>query len=374
MNIEIIKDIINLIKNEENYRFDILEGEEPQFSDKRYSSVPLSKNNVREFSLSDQRKKVTYIDGGNIELFSSPSVYLGFVRIYFNIFKNNIILMPNNLPQKFEFYVFGKAIGKGKDIDFHFKLFPFSKNYGVDIEETDRIINSHDPTISNRNFRAELGSVCGVARRYLEWKISELIIQNELEKGDILVRDGSLQTAITGEYNYSKKAYDAASEKEVTFCGIAKRSRLYTSKGRSLPYAIKLLGNKICPNKLWYYAPVAEINHPDHNAEMYFVKFHSSSRYTFRFEIEKNRAKILGREGVEEVLGIIASNSVDLRFPGYPYGLVDADYIARIRGDEKETHKALFMSLCDDEEMLKFIEENISVEDAHDVLDSLQWM
>ena len=127
-------------------------------------------------------------------------------------------------------------------------------------------------------------------------------------------------------------------------------------------------------NKLWYYYPVAEINHPDHSAEMYFVKFHPSSRYTFRFEIEKNRAKELSRKGIEEILGIIASNSVDLRFPGYPYGLVDADYIARIRSDEKETQKALFMSLCDDEEILRFIDENISVEDAHDVLDSLQWM
>jgi hypothetical protein len=73
-------------------------------------------------------------------------------------------------------------------------------------------------------------------------------------------------------------------------------------------------------------------------------------------------------------LGIIASNSVDLRFPGYPYGLVDADYIARLRKDEMETQKALFISLCNDKDVLKFIEENISVEDAHDVLDKLQWM
>ena len=374
MNIEIIKDIINLIKSEEKSRQDIFDGEQPQFSDKRYSSFPLDKNNVREFDLFDENKKVTYIDGGNIELISSPSIYLGLVRIYFNIFMNNKIVMPNNLPQKFEFYVFGKALGNEKDIDFNFKLFPFSKEYGFDLEDADKTINSHDPTISNRNFRAELGSVCGVARRFLEWKVSELIIQKELGKGDILVRDGSLQTAITGESNYSKKAYQAAEDKKVTFCGIAKRSRLYTSKGRSLSYAIKLLGNKICPNKLWYYYPVAEINHPDHSAEMYFVKFHPSSRYTFRFEIEKNRAKELSRKGIEEILGIIASNSVDLRFPGYPYGLVDADYIARIRSDEKETQKALFMSLCDDEEILRFIDENISVEDAHDVLDSLQWM
>lgn len=39
-----------------------------------------------------------------------------------------------------------------------------------------------------------------------------------------------------------------------------------------------------------------------------------------------------------------------------------------------ETQKALFISLCNDKDVLKFIEENISVEDAHDVLDKLQWM
>ena len=216
--------------------------------------------------------------------------------------------------------------------------------------------------------------MCSVARRFLEWKDLELVIQNELDKGDILVRDGSLQTAITGESNYSKKAYQAAENKGVIFCGIAKRSKLYTSKGRSLVYAIKLLGNKVCPNKSWYYHPVVEINHPDHSAEMYFVKFYPSSKYVFRFEIEKNIAKSLGREKIEKLFGIIASNSIDLRFPGYPYGLVDADYIARLRKDEMETQKALFMSLCDDKDVLKFIEDNISVEDAHDILDKLQWM
>ena len=123
---------------------------------------------------------------------------------------------------------------------------------------------------------------------------------------------------------------------------------------------------------MWYYHPIVDINYLDHNAEMYFVKFHPSSRYVFRFEIQKNRVKLLGEEGIKEVLGLIASNSMDLRFPGYPFGLVDADYIARVRNDEKETHTALFRSLCDDEKIIKFINENTSVEDAHGVLDSLQ--
>jgi len=374
MNIEAIKDIINLIKSEEKYSLDVLIDEEPQFSDKRYFPIILNENNVNELPIIGGDNKVTYIDGGNIDLFSSPSMYLGLVRIYFNIFKNNKVILPKNIPQKYEFYVFGSSSGKEKDINFQFKLFPFSKDYQIDFEEADKTINSHDPTISNGNFRAELGIVCSVARRFLEWKVSELVIQNELDKGDILVRDGSLQTAITGESNYSKKAYQAAENKGVIFCGIAKRSKLYTSKGRSLVYAIKLLGNKVCPNKSWYYHPVVEINHPDHSAEMYFVKFYPSSKYVFRFEIEKNMAKSLGREKIEKLFGIIASNSIDLRFPGYPYGLVDADYIARLRKDEMETQKALFMSLCDDKDVLKFIEDNISVEDAHDILDKLQWM
>lgn len=372
MNIEIIKNIINVIKTEEIYSRDILIGEEPQFSDKRYTPHPLTEKNVKNYARSDADVKLCFIDGGNIELISSPSFYLGLVRIYFNIFRNNKIVTPKKLSQKYEFYVMGKAIGKENDIDFNFKLFPHANDFEIDLKKDDLTINSHDPSISSQIFRAELGSVCGIARRFLEWKLSEIIIEKELDIGDVLVRDGSLQTAIKGESNYSEAAYAAAERKKVTLCGVAKRSKLYTSKGRSLSYAIKLLGNKVFPDQMWYYYPVADINHSDHKAEMYFVKFHSSSKYIFRFEIEKNRANMLGESGVKNILGLIASNAVDLRFPGYPFGLVDADYIARVRFDEMETHKALFMSLCDDENILKFIGDNVSVEDAHDVLDNLQ--
>jgi len=372
MNIEIIKDIISLIKSEENYAKDVLVDEKPHFSDYRYNSYPLNERNVKTFSHLTTDAKICFIDGGNIELISSPSVYLGLVRVYFNIFRNNKIIIPRKLPQKFEFYIFGKSLGTDRDIDFKFSLFPFNNNYGIDLKEFDFTIDSKDPNISSQNFRAELSSVCGIARRFLEWKISEIVINNELDNGDVMVRDGSLQTAIKGESDFSKRVYNAADEKGVTFCGVAKSSRLYTNKGRSLSYAIRLLGNKAYPNNRWYYHPIVDIDYLDHNAEMYFVKFHPSSRYIFRFEIQKNRVKILDEKGVEEVLGLIASNSVDLRFPGYPYGLVDADYIARIRFDEKETHKALFLSLCDDQDILRYIDENISSENAHDVLDDLQ--
>ena len=372
MNIEIMKDIINQIKSEENYNNDILDDEEPQFSDYRYISHPLKNINVKTFSHSNKDAKICYIDGGNIDLISSPSFYLGLVRVYFNIFRNNKLITPNKLSQKFEFYVLGKSAGKGKDIDFSFKLFPFTDNYIINPNEVDLTFDSKDPSISNQNFRAQLSFVCGIARRFLEWKISEIIIEQELDKGDIIVRDGSLQTAIKGESDFSKRVYAAADKKGVTFCGVAKSSRLYTNKGRSLSYAIRLLGNNLYPNDMWYYHPIVDINYLDHNAEMYFVKFHPSSRYIFRFEIQKNRAKKLREEGIKEVLGLIASNSMDLRFPGYPFGLVDADYIARVRNDEKETHTALFRSLCDDEKIIKFMNENTSVEDAHGVLDSLQ--
>lgn len=126
MNIEAIKDIINLIKSEEKYNLDVLIGEEPQFSDKRYSPITLNKNNVNEFPIFSGGNKITYIDGGNIHLFSSPSLYLGLVRIYFNIFENNKIILPKKIPQKYEFYVFRFYLpGKKKILLFNsnFSLF-----------------------------------------------------------------------------------------------------------------------------------------------------------------------------------------------------------------------------------------------------------
>ena len=69
MNIEAIKDIINLIKSEEKYSLDVLIDERPQFSDKRYFPIILNENNVNELPTIGGDNKVTYIDGGNIDLF-----------------------------------------------------------------------------------------------------------------------------------------------------------------------------------------------------------------------------------------------------------------------------------------------------------------
>ena len=125
MNIEAIKDIINLIKSEEKYNLDVLIGEEPQFSDKRYSPITLNKNNVNEFPIFSGGNKITYIDGGNIDLFSSPSLYLGLVRIYFNIFENNKIIYQKKYPKNMSFMFLVHLPGKKKILLFNsnFSLF-----------------------------------------------------------------------------------------------------------------------------------------------------------------------------------------------------------------------------------------------------------
>ena len=127
--------------------------------------------------------------------------------------------------------------GKKKILIFSSNFFLFLKITKL-ILKADKTINSHDPTISNGNFRAELGIVCvALQDDFLNGKISELVIQNELDKGDILARDGSLQTAITGESNYSKGI--SSREIKVSFFVVLQKGQNLHVKGKSLVYAIK---------------------------------------------------------------------------------------------------------------------------------------
>ena len=51
-------------------------------------------------------------------------------------------------------------------------------------------------------------------RRFAEWKITERVIDLELESDDIIIRDGSLQTSHKNEYKYVEDVFRKAMEKD----------------------------------------------------------------------------------------------------------------------------------------------------------------
>ncbi len=116
-----IKELINSItenRQEKNAKL------YPAFKDKRYTPCQITKKNIQQFTPRDHNLKISAIDGGNIEIIKSPDTSLHLVRLYFNIFKNNIRQTPKTIPQRIDFYALAQSFQKDTDIYYKTKLIP----------------------------------------------------------------------------------------------------------------------------------------------------------------------------------------------------------------------------------------------------------
>ena len=278
-----------------------------------YEPKPLSTDNFNGFDGEGGERTICCVDGGNNKIYETPTDSVHLLRVYFNLFKGDK-RVKNITP---------------------FSSYLISKYEGDDIVSELRPLNDSIP-LDEKMFRLKRSEVedgrpvnAGhTVRKYLEWKTIEYAAEEFLRDGDIVVKDGVLQTGVEEERQYADEAYGAVRENDVYLIGLAKTCSLRTDKGYSLMAAIQTLASDT-EHESWYYHPVAENNNPDHAGEMAFVKYHPRSWYAFRTEFFKEQDI-----PVEEVLSELAYQAQDPIFLGYPYGLVDADKKARVTDEE----------------------------------------
>ncbi|NIQ04825.1 MAG: DNA double-strand break repair nuclease NurA [Candidatus Korarchaeota archaeon] len=345
----------------------------PIFNDPRYHPKALSAQHVHSFPMvSDSERKMAFIDGGSRHLLVTPSFCVSLVRVYFSLFDGLDRQSVSKVPRTIDFYVVVRSRNTNNDIEYRGKLFPKEKRYGQLLpKEQDLHLNSWDRSIMAGKMRAPIERIASAARRFAEWKLAAMVASDVLDAHDIIVRDGSLQTTVTNEATYAEQLYDAAKEQNVIVTGVAKTSRLYTDSGNSLLTVIRRLGEKKYPANRWYYYPVVKIEHPDHKAELYYVKFHPQADYVFRFEIYRDQARAMSRTEQERILGTLARNSRDITFPGYPYGLIDADRFSRIRSDEVENHIAMLKAEASKNGRWERLKKYLHATNAHDKLNEV---
>jgi hypothetical protein len=155
----------------------------------------------------------------------------------------------------------------------------------------------------------------------------------------------------------------------VHFVGLSKTCELYTTTALSLTGAIRKLATDNGVSGMWYY-PVASISSPDHKAIVLMVKLHPNAGRIFRFEIFSENPD-LDDEIPEKALAYLSDNCSDLSFPGYPYGLIDADVFARVREDEVERYQLLLLSEISKQGKWEKFSRHIQASDAHDILNML---
>ncbi len=332
----------------------------PQFEDKSYAAKEFSLANLTQLEKSGHT--VCFVDGGSMVLLHGPDFALAAHRVYYCKYKGLERAKPV-LPNSKGFFSLTYAAPKDGKMKFETTLFTDDERAkDVMPDKADLTFDSFDHTITNGIMRADASSVAMIAREFAEWKIIETIAKGE--DAEIIVRDGTLQTVKTNESRYARSAIAECAKRGMTLCAVSKTSSLLTTTGMSLTAAItKLANGSEFKDSSWYYSNIVDISHPDHEAEMFVAKFHQSSEHAFRVEILKRQAQ---QENVKSVLEGLAANALDLAFPGYPYGLINAHVMARLSNEETKYEKFRAFKAMDGEELL-----SVRAMDAHQLLDAL---
>lgn len=322
----------------------------PKFSGEGYKAYKIDAKNFHEIYKLNTNEKIAFVDGGNAEIIGSANFSLNLIRIGYVIYQNN----KKITVKKFEILAFVQTMNQNNEIYYKTSFFK-TKNY-IELEEI--YFSSFDHTLMLGVNRAEINNVVNALRRFAELKLAKLIADEEIS--DFIVLDGNLQSTLTNENKYLNELYESCGKNNVILTSLSKTTSLFTDNGNLLSVVLQNISNL----PAWFYYPIVEINNTNHKAEMFFVKFHHKSKHVFRFEIfNAQRAK------AEEIINELASNCIDPIFIGYPYGLVEADKIARISNQEKESLKTMFLVKLRN----KNIEKYLSSVNAHEILDKISF-
>lgn len=371
----IIKNIKNLV-DKLGKRLDAPIGN-PLFRSSDCEAYKLDKNNFNPIRMGIADRKMAFVDGGNQEIIHAPNFSLQVNRVYFNLFKGKERVAPiSDVPIKMEFLslttsYFNEDEG---DLSYETSIFPSFDEFNDYLpSEKDLSFTSGTRASFYGLNRYDMERVASIARRFAEWSLSKHIIENELVENDLIVRDGSLQISFANEDKYSEDAFDAAKKNKAIFTGLSKTSHLTTDSSFSLLGSIQRFAEESGVDEMaWCYSPVGRCSSKEYRALITAVKLNPNSKHVFRFEILKEQAQNIKKEGIIRVVEAIAENSVDLCFPGYPYGLIDADLQARVREDEMGIYETRILSeISKRPGMLQKVQSDMRAVDGHEILNYL---
>jgi hypothetical protein len=326
----------------------------------KYHPLEFNLNNFKPINKTQDPRmkppKLAFLDGGNLPLIEVPSFAVHFERVYFNCFQREK-RCDLGLPNKIEFFV---VVTSNDSDNYETVLLPLNnENKKFLPVEKDLVFDSYDPSIRTGRAQIEISRIGDIARSFAEWQYAKIVCEN-LDEGDIFIRDGTLHAPYSKQVEYAEKAYEQALKNAVFFCGVSKTSQLYTTTGLPLVAAIGRLARENHIKAPGYYENLVEISDSSHRADLNFARFHKLSKHTFRVEILKDQ-----KEDKSEIMSALAEDSKDLSFPGYPYGLVDADKNARVSYDELEPLRMMLLSEISKTGSFDLFQDFLSGTEAH---------
>ncbi|MBI5000485.1 MAG: DNA double-strand break repair nuclease NurA [Euryarchaeota archaeon] len=159
-----------------------------------------------------------------------------------------------------------------------------------------------------------LESLVGRARNLAEWLDAERAIA-ALDKGSLLLIDGSLWAGTPGIRPLVARVADAAQKKGICLAGVSKQSKLYTGY-RPLVPALARLGKREFGEACWAY-PIDLTEYADRQfGETFVAHLHPMADFAFRVDV----CPAPGRS-CQDALESLVALSNDPGYLGYPYPL-----------------------------------------------------
>jgi hypothetical protein len=342
----------------------------PFFPERGVLPFPLTTEGFKIIERIDSKRKIAFVDGGNQEIFGAPNFSIQLNRTYFGVWQGNKRIPEKALPRRTEFFAVTFSLFDRGEIQYITNLVPLSDDIKNLPLERDLSFSSMDRSITVGSQRADIYRVGSISRRFSELVLAKNVVEKELSQGDIIMLDGTLQTAFPNEYGYLSALSDAAQEKGVILTGLSKTSALFTDTGYSLLGALDKLALEGHIASEWYY-PLADATNKDHYVFILGVKLNALSERIFRLEIQRDQFLSLEERELNEILTQLARNSTDYTFPGYPYGLMDADRFARVPSSEREFYYDVLRSQMASMGKWDKFYRHVKATDAHDLLNKL---
>ena len=346
-------------------------------SQKEHSDIVMNNGKGKQFLIApsefveitpvDNPRKIAFVDGGDGPLEESPNFLITINRVYFSLFQGEKRIKPKANPrvQFFSSVTSNiETINGKKTVSYDTKLFPHSDEDKKYLPEAADLTSSTESTTVLQGARLN-----SLGRRFAEWQLAIHAVGTELEKGDMIVMDGSLQTNFKNEIKYANKLYSLAMSKGVIVCGLAKTSRLITESGDPLLARIAEIAEDV-PHEKWYVKVAEEIS-ADDRGFMMAVKFHGKSQFVFRFEILREQFEAMSADELNSVLDSLVKNCQDVAMLGYPYGAIDADRFAQVRHDELNMYQGFMMAEKMRHPEWKKLQKYSASLAAHDVLNGV---
>ena len=284
-------------------------------------------------------RTVAFIDGGQGLLDEAPNYVVTLNRVYCSLFCGQKRITPRIDPRiQFFSYVVATSDQEGqKNIRYATRIYAYDNHDNTILPSESDMASAAQHTTILRD-----SGINSPARRFAEWGLATRVVEEELDAGDILVIDGSLQTEFKNESAYANRLYDTAMSRNIIICGLAKTSRLLTEAGAPLIARISRISRDV-PYGMWY-VKVADMISDDDRGVTLAVKLHPNSKFVYRFEILREQFTQMSKTAINSVLASITANSQDMSMLGYPYGAIDADRFAQVRIDELKTYRALLVA------------------------------